>query len=54
MKQLTLVTCFYLPLTFLTVFLLFSCLVQAILTIQGYFGMNFETFFGIQHSDSYV
>ena len=21
---------------------------------QGYFGMNFETFFGIKHSDSYV
>ncbi|CDM30981.1 hypothetical protein DTO013E5_375 [Penicillium roqueforti] len=37
MKQLTLVTCLYLPMTFLT----------------GYFGMNFTHFAGIEHSEGY-
>ncbi|GIJ86194.1 hypothetical protein Asppvi_005076 [Aspergillus pseudoviridinutans] len=37
MKQLSLVTCLYLPLTFLT----------------GYFGMNFQDFAAIHHTDSY-
>lgn len=54
MKQLTIVTCFYLPLTFLTV-RVSSLAYNAYLTVnQGYFGMNFTSFAGIEHSDAYV
>ncbi|KAJ5782731.1 Mg2+ transporter protein CorA-like/Zinc transport protein ZntB [Penicillium paradoxum] len=40
MKQLTLVTCLYLPMTVLT-------------HSKGYFGMNFKTFDAIEHNESY-
>lgn len=54
MKQLTLVTCLYLPLTFLTVGLLPIKYKDPMLTLkQGYFGMNFDRFSGVtDHSDS--
>jgi Mg2+ and Co2+ transporter CorA len=53
MKQLTLVTCMFLPMTFLTVGLLqkpiFDCAILTFL-LQGYFGMNFKRFTGVQEN----
>ncbi|KAL4920458.1 hypothetical protein BDW62DRAFT_6093 [Aspergillus aurantiobrunneus] len=54
MKQLTLVTCLYLPLTFLTVNSSPQIIGIYTYASQGYFGMNFESFTGVtEHSDSY-
>ena len=54
MKQLSLVTALFLPLTFLTVCSLHSELEwRQANTEKGYFGMNFVHFDGVQHhSDS--
>ena len=54
MKQLTLVTILFLPLTFLTVGLFISRWQYDLTLVQGYFGMNFERFTGVQaNSDLY-
>ena len=52
MKQLTTVTILFLPLTFLTVSALPRNLADMLISVKGYFGMNFVNFTGAHnHSD---